>query len=90
MRTKVNKSKAIRKYLAENPGARPKDVVDAMKAKRIRVSPQQVSMVKSKMASPKTSGNVRMDQLVAAKVFVQKVGSIGEARQAVTALAKLM
>ena len=92
-RTKVNKSKAIREYLSENPGAMPKEIVEALAKKRIRVSPQMVSMIKSKAGGRKKrkqNGHVGMDQLIAAKVLVQRCGSISEAKQAVSALAKLL
>ena len=45
---KVNKSAAIRDYLKAHKGAMPKEIVPAMKAKGIDVSPQMVSMIKAK------------------------------------------
>lgn len=98
-KTKVNKSAAIREYLSSNPDAKPKEIVAALKKDRIRVSPQMVSTIKGKVGSPKkrgrkptvaANGHVNMDQLLAAKVFVQRCGSIEEARNAVQALAKLI
>jgi hypothetical protein len=88
-RTKVNKSKAIRECLSSNPSAMPKEVVAALAKNRIRVSTQMVSTIKSKMVAPK-QGQVDLNQLLAAKVFVDRVGNIGEAKQAVMALAKLL
>jgi hypothetical protein len=43
----VNKSQAIREYLANNPNAPPKDVAEALRAQGIRVSSQLVSNVKT-------------------------------------------
>ena len=45
---KVNKSAAVREYLKAHKGAMPKEIVPAMKAKGIDVSPQMVSMIKAK------------------------------------------
>ncbi|MCD0459603.1 hypothetical protein [Roseiconus lacunae] len=42
-----NKSLEIRNYLGKNPNAKPREIVDAMKAKGIEVSAQFVSTVKS-------------------------------------------
>ncbi|OYP28961.1 hypothetical protein [Rhodopirellula sp. MGV] len=49
-----NKSLEIRNFLAKNPEAKPRQVVEAMKAKGIDVSAQFVSTVKS--TSKKTGG----------------------------------
>ena len=45
---KINKSAAVREYLKAHKGAMPKEIVPAMKAKGIEVSPQMVSMIKAK------------------------------------------
>ena len=60
---RVNKSAAIREYLKANKGAMPKDVSAALKAKGINVSPQVVSMIKSKMKIKKAQR--RADRAVA-------------------------
>lgn len=49
-----NKSAAIREYVAANPEAKPKEIVDAMKSQGMDVSPAFVSTIKSKSA---TGGN---------------------------------
>ena len=46
--SKVNKSAAIREYLAANPEAKPKEIVAALADKGITVSPNMVSIVKAK------------------------------------------
>ena len=46
--SKVNKSAAIRDYLAASPEARPKEIVAALADKGITVSPNMVSIVKAK------------------------------------------
>jgi len=46
---KVNKTQAVRDFLAENPDATTKDVVAAMNKQRITVSPNYVSTIKTNM-----------------------------------------
>ena len=46
---KVNKTQAVKDFLAENPDAATNDVVAAMKKQRITVSPNYVSTIKSNL-----------------------------------------
>lgn len=51
-----NKSAAIREYLDSNPAAKPREIVDALKAQGVEVTPAFVSTIKSKSgggAAPK-------------------------------------
>jgi len=69
----------------------PKEIVEALSKKRIRVSPQMASMIESKANGRKRrNGRLGVDHLVAAKVLVQRCGSVEEAKKAVSALAKLL
>lgn len=43
-----NKSAAIREYLDSNPDAKPREIVDALKAQGVEVTPAFVSTIKSK------------------------------------------
>lgn len=43
-----NKSAAIREYLDNNPEAKPREIVDALKAQGVEVTPAFVSTIKSK------------------------------------------
>ena len=43
---KINKSEAVREYLAENPEAKPKAISEALAAKGIKVTPGAVSTIK--------------------------------------------
>ena len=45
---KVNKSAAVRDYLKAHPGAKGKEVTEALKAQGIKISPNYVSVIKSK------------------------------------------
>ena len=49
----VNKSQSIRDYLASHAGAKPKEVVDALAAQDVAVSPNMVSMIKAKQGIKK-------------------------------------
>ena len=46
-----NKSAAIREYLDSNPAAKPREIVDALKAQGVEVTPAFVSTIKSKSGS---------------------------------------
>lgn len=42
------KSAAVREYLQTSPGAKPKEIVEVLKAKGIDISPNMVSIIKAK------------------------------------------
>jgi hypothetical protein len=50
---KVNKSKAVRDFMAANPAAAPKEVSETLTKQGIKVSPNYVSTVKGKSAARK-------------------------------------
>ena len=47
-KAKINKSAAVRDYLKSHPGAKGKEVADALKAQGIKISANYVSVIKSK------------------------------------------
>ena len=51
-KSKVNKSQAVRDYLAAHPAAMPKEVMAALAEDRIKVSRVLVSTVKNKLNKP--------------------------------------
>ena len=53
------KSSAIREYFASNRDAKPKEVIEALKAKGIEVSPNMVSIVKAKAGIKKAKRQAR-------------------------------
>jgi hypothetical protein len=62
-RRRINKSDKIREVLEEmGHDARPRDVVAALKSRRIKVSPAQVSNVRTRMAAAGSSGRRRNGQ----------------------------
>ena len=90
------KSAAIRDFFAENPGAMPRVVVEALKQKGIRVSAQMVSVLKGKQKRglrgrrAAANGLLNANSLIQAKALVDRVGGIAQAQEALAVLAKLM
>ena len=57
-----NKAAKIRAVLAENPDATAKDIVEALAAQRVRVSPAHVYNPNAAMAKPKDNGYASLIQ----------------------------
>jgi hypothetical protein len=97
-RRRINKSEKIREVLEQmGHDARPRDVVATLKARRIKVTPAQVSNVRARMEAGGANakpGNgkfgVSIVALLDAKKLVDEVGSLAAARQTLDALAKLL
>ena len=94
---RLNKSAAIREaFETMGADAKPAAVVEALAAKKIKVTPQAVSGVKIKLgkvkgrrkAKPTANGSLDLASLLAAKALVNKIG-LESARTALEALAKL-
>ena len=101
----VNKSQAIRDYLAANPQATPNEIVAALKQQGIKVSQGLVSNVK--YSKPRAGGKKRRGRppgrgrataangaltasdLIEAKRVVEQLGGIEQARQALATLEEL-
>ncbi len=62
-KSKINKSQAVRDYIAEYPDAKPAEISAAMAERGIEVSPQAVSTIKyqasKKQGAPKRRGRPR-------------------------------
>lgn len=91
---KPSKADAIRNYQKDNPEASPTIVADALKKAGYKdVTPQYVSTIKSmdkrKANGPTKSGKITADDLIAAKDFVDSIGGVGRAKQAMEMLTKL-
>jgi hypothetical protein len=71
---KINKSQAVRDYLAGHPEAMPKEVMEALAKDGIKVSRVHVSTVKSKFkkASPKAKRAATVAATPAAPTAVEK------------------
>ena len=99
----VNRSQMVRDYLAQNPGASPSGIQEALKAKGVGISISLANAVKYAKKRPgkrvatsvgtprrfETSGFLRAEDLVEAKKFVDRVGGTSAARKALDLLAQL-
>jgi hypothetical protein len=92
MAKRRNKAAKIRAALTEmGTDTAPKDVIAALKAQRVKVTPQQVYMAKTQLGKSKGSkrDSSPYASLLAAKQLVDKLGSVDKAREALDVLAKL-
>jgi hypothetical protein len=93
-RKKLNKSAKIREaFWTMGLDARPKDVIEALAARRIKVTAAAVSNVKAKLGvrrdtHPRKDGMITISDLAEANKFVKKLG-MQTALAAVNALSKL-
>jgi len=97
-----NKSQAIRDALAANPDKSPKEITELLTAQGFNVTPAYVSIVKynqSKASGKKdgkvvvrrkvgraAAGNSSLGAMEAAVSFVQSVGGLDQAKQALAML----
>jgi hypothetical protein len=90
---KVNKSRMILDYCAENPSAKPREVAAVLnKTKNLGISPQYVSTIKNKAKTGNTKKGaslVDLGALIEAKKFVDRVGGLKAAEDALTAIAQI-
>ena len=92
-----SKAAKIRAVLAGRPDAKAKEVVETLKAQKVKVTVAQVYNVKatsgkttsanSKPAAKKASG---YESLIQAKKLADAMGGVDKARAAMEVLAKLM
>ena len=84
---KQNKSAAIRAYLEAHEGAKPKEVVEALSANGLEITPNLVSMIKGKVGSKKTRGRARVggngvpSNIEHVVQFVRACGGMNEAKK---------
>ncbi len=91
MAKRRNKAAKIRAALAEMGSDAPaKEVVAALSKQRVKVTPQQVYMVKTAMGKKPAKGKSPYEALLVAKQLVDKLGSVEKAREALDVLAKLI
>jgi hypothetical protein len=93
---KVNKSQRILDYCAEHPDAKPKEVAATLnKSEKLNISAQYVSTIRSKHrgvvggGSMATRRRVDLHNLIEAKKFVDRVGGLKAAQDAINAIAQL-
>ena len=101
----VNKSQAIRDYLAKNPQSSPKTIVEDLKDQGVEVSLGLASAVKygsgkktarkkkagrrGRPASRSTVGSLTMEQLLVTRELADRLGGTDHVRQALEVLEKL-
>ncbi len=83
------RSKAVRDYLAANPKSSPKKVVAELKKTGVDVSLGLVSVIKYSKASRGKKDKGTLDGLLHAKKFIDQVGGIEAAREAIELIEKL-
>ncbi len=98
------KSQAVRDYLSENPNASPKEVVDGLMAKGVKVKVTLVNSIKYKkpskigrrrapshrMAARRSSGaTVTVEQLLEVKRLADLLGGAEHVRRALETLEQL-
>jgi hypothetical protein len=98
------KSQAVREYLAENPQASPKAIVDGLKAKGIKVKVTLVNSIKYKKPSKpgrrrksarrvaaqrNSSAGVTIEQLIEVKRLADSLGGVDQIRSALDMLQQL-
>ena len=90
-RRKINKSAAVREYLHSNPTATGAEVVEALRAKKIKVSPNYISIIRSQAKKGRKSNAKPQgyDDLMAAVSFVRVTGSVAAAREVLNVLEKV-
>lgn len=98
-RRRVNKSQAIRDYLAGHPNAMPKDIQAGLAAEGVKVSSALISAVKYGGKSAKgrrkaargraARTSITADELIHAKGLADRMGGVDRAKAVLEALAKL-
>jgi len=101
-KAKVNRSQAIRDYLAKNAKASANEIKEALAKEGIQVSDSLISAVKYKKPKGKrgkkrgrpagaasNGAAISIDSLVAAKKMVDQLGGIEAAEKAIAVLKKL-
>ena len=90
MAKRRNKAAKIREALAEmGTDAPAKEVMAVLSKQRVKVTPQQVYMVKMQLGKRPAKANSPYASLLTAKQLVDKLGSVEKAREALDVLAKL-
>jgi len=96
------RTQAVRDYLAENPGATPKSVVEGLAQKGIKVKITLVNSIKYKKPTPGAglatarvksvvgeSGPLGFEHLLEVKRLADSLGGTDQVRQALDALSQL-
>ncbi len=88
---RINKAAEVRKYLKENPTAKPGEVVDAMAKLNIKVKSNYIATVRYHESNGKKkgkSGEVSKEQLKACYRTMKECGGIAKVQEALTVVEK--
>ena len=100
---KVNKSKAVREFMAANPTAAPKEASETLTKQGIKLTANHVANIKSKMAAGKgkrkrrhtaasamsVKSGVGIPEIKAAFALLKHCGSIASAKEALAAAVEI-
>jgi hypothetical protein len=91
----TSKADKIRAIISEKPEAKAKEIVEALAAKKVKVTLPQVYGLMSKASKPKRAGRPkgktdRYASLVQAKKLADAMGGVDKARAALDVLARLV
>jgi hypothetical protein len=97
---RINKSQALRDYLARSPTATPSQIKQALAAKGIVVGDSLISQIKYRPPKSKSKrrpgptalhhGEISLETLLVAKALAQRLGGVARAHEALFALQKLL
>jgi len=95
MAKRHNKAALIREIQAEKPSATAKEIVNALAAKRVKVTAAYIYALKAKKGAakngkPKSSALDGVQTLVQAKKMADALGGVDKARELLAALAQLV
>jgi hypothetical protein len=92
---KVNKSQAVRDYMAANPQVAPKEVSEALTKQGVKVTPFYVSAIKGKMKKRKHRGKaaqamsektgIGVPEIKAAFMLLKQCGGMKRVKEALAA-----
>jgi len=90
-----NKAALIREIQAEKPDATAKEIVDALAAKRVKVTAAYIYALKGKKGTakngkPRSAVRDGVETLVQAKKMADALGGVDKARELLAALAQLV
>jgi len=85
-----NKAAMIREIQAEKPDATAMEIVAAMAAKRVKVTPAYIYALKAKNGKAKSAALGGVEALVMAKKMADQLGGVDKARELLATLAQLV
>jgi hypothetical protein len=85
-----NKAALIREIQAQKPDATANEIVAALAAKKVKVTPAYIYALRAKNGKPKAGAVKGVDALVKAKKMADALGGVDAAREMLAWVAKLV